>query len=241
VPRPDALPPLHAVTDDRVVASDGFVAAAEEVLRAGGARVALHLRAPAASGRTLHDLAARLVEVASACGARLLVNDRVDVAMAVGAHGVQLGRRSPSVADARRVLQVGNGADERRLVGGLTAEAAATTAHSPPARTSVEWLVGASVHDLVEAREAVDAGADFLVAGAVYATASHPERPAAEVRLIEEVAALGLPVIAIGGVTVERAGELRRAGAAGVAVIRGIWDSPSPGEAVQRYLEAWQS
>ena len=206
----DAIPPLHAVTDDRVVAGDGFLAGAEEVLRAGGARVALHLRAPAASGRAMYTLATRLAEIAKACGALLLVNDRVDVALAAGAHGVQLRRRSLAVADARRI------------VGG-------------------ERLIGASVHDVAEAREAVAAGADFLVAGAVYPTASHPARLAAGVGLIEAVAPLGVPVVAIGGVTAERVGEARRAGAAGVAAIRGIWDSPSPGEAVQRYLDAWQS
>lgn len=208
--RAEPLPPLHAVTDDRVVASPGFVEWAEEVLAAGGDRVALHLRAPAASGRTMHALAIRLMEIAARTGSRLLVNDRVDVALAAGAHGVQLARRSLSVADARR------------LVGG-------------------DAIIGASVHDEAEAREAVETGADLLLAGAVYSTETHPGRPASGLRLIERVAPLGLPMIAIGGVTAERAGEVRRAGAAGVAAIRGIWGDPSPGNAVQRYIEAWQS
>lgn len=207
--RPERIPPLHAVTDDRVIASANFVARAGEVLAAGGDRIALHLRAPAATGRAMHDLAARLVEMASAAGALLLVNDRVDVAIAAGAHGVQLGRRSLSVEDARR------------LVG--------------------DRLIGASAHDLDEAWAAIGGGADFLLAGAIYPTATHPGGAAAGVGWIETVAALGRPIIAIGGVTPERVGEVRRAGAAGVAAIRGIWDDPSPGEAVQRYLDAWQS
>jgi thiamine-phosphate diphosphorylase len=138
------------------------------------------------------------------------VNDRVDVALAAGAHGVQLGRRSLSVADARTL--VGRG-----------------------------MLIGASVHDGGEGREAAEAGADFLLAGAVYPTATHPGQPGAGLRLIETLSALGVPVVAIGGVTPERAGELRRAGAAGMAAIRGVWDAPSPADAVQRYIEAWQS
>lgn len=206
--RPERIPPLHAVTDDRVIASANFVARAGEVLAAGGDRIALHLRAPAATGRAMHDLAARLVEMASAAGALLLVNDRVDVAIAAGAHGVQLGRRSLSVDDARR------------LVG--------------------DRLIGASIHDLDEAWAAIGGG-DFLLAGAVYPTATHPGEAAAGVGWIATVAALGRPIIAIGGVMPERVGEVRRAGAAGVAAIRGIWDDPSPGEAVQRYLDAWQS
>lgn len=207
--RAEPIPPLHAVTDDRVVAGDGFLARAGKVLAAGGGRVALHLRAPGASGRLMHDLAVRLMEMAVASGSLLIVNDRVDVALAADAHGVQLGRRSLSVADARQVMG--------------------------------DRLIGASVHDAAEAREAADASADFLLAGTVYPTASHQDRPAAGVRLIEEVSPLGPPVIAIGGITPERVGDPSLAGAVGIAAIRGIWDAPSPGGAVQRYLDAWES
>jgi thiamine-phosphate diphosphorylase len=205
----ERIPLLHAVTDDAVVARAGFLERAGEVLAAGGTDVALHLRAPGASGRTLYDLATRLAELAAGSGSLLLVNDRVDVALAV-AHGVQLGRRSLPAGDAWR------------LIGG-------------------RWPIGVSVHDMDEAREAAAAGADFLLAGAVYPTDTHSGRPGTGVRLIESVAALGIPVIAIGGVTPERAGGLRRAGAAGMAAIRGLWDAPSPADAVQTYIEAWQS
>ena len=149
------------------------------------------------------------MEIARAAGSLLVVNDRVDVALAAGADGVQLGRRGITVADARR------------LGGGVR--------------------IGASVHGLGEAREAVDGGADWLLAGSVYATASHPGRPGAGTGLIEAVAALGVPVIGIGGVTPERVREVGGAGAAGIAAIRGIWDQPSPGRAARAYIEAWQS
>lgn len=207
---PERIPLLHAVTDDAVAARAGFVERAGEVLAAGGTHLALHLRAPGAPGRAMFDLAGRLAELAAVTGSLLLVNDRVDVALAVAAHGVQLGRRGLSPADAWRI------------VGG-------------------KMLIGASVHGGDEGREAAAGGADFLLAGAVYPTATHPGRPGEGVRLIESLAALAIPVVAIGGVTPARAGELRRAGAAGMAAIRGIWDAPSPAEAVQRYLEAWQS
>src|SRR5690349_3277524 len=71
------FPPLHAVTDDAVIARADFVAKAGEVLEAGGESVALHLRAPNAAGRRLHELAVRLMEVAHATGSVLIVNDRV--------------------------------------------------------------------------------------------------------------------------------------------------------------------
>ena len=58
--------------------------------------------------------------------------------------------------------------------------------------------------------------------------------------LIREIAALGIPVIAIGSVTPARVAEARDAGAAGVAVLRGVWDAPDPAEAVREYLRHWK-
>jgi thiamine-phosphate diphosphorylase len=203
------IPPLHVVTDDEVVARDGFLAAGRRVMEMGGSSVALHLRAPRASGRRMHDLAAALRPIARETGARLFINDRADVALAVDADGVQVGARGLSPEDARRVIGPGR-------------------------------LLGVSVHAGDEARAAVEAGADFVVAGTIWPTPSHPGRPGAGVGLIRAIAALGVPVIAIGGVTVARAVEARDAGAAGVAVLRGVWDAPDPAAAVHGYLNHWK-
>src|SRR5580692_12541103 len=71
------------------------------------ARFAVQLRDPGLSGRALHDLGARLREATRALGAALVVNDRLDLALALGAEGVHLGRRSVAVADARALLPSG--------------------------------------------------------------------------------------------------------------------------------------
>lgn len=102
------VPRLHVVTDDAVLARTDFARRAESVLEAGGGDVALHLRGPHAEGRALFELAERLIPVARRAGATLLVNDRVDVALAAGADGAHLGARSLPVADARAIL--GDGA-----------------------------------------------------------------------------------------------------------------------------------
>jgi thiamine-phosphate diphosphorylase len=206
--RPLVVPPLHVVTDDDVVARDGFVWAARSVLAAGGVDVVLHLRAPRMSGRGLWETATALCGSADQHGGWLMVNDRTDVALST-AHGVQVGRSGLTAVDARRVM-----GDAR--------------------------MVGVSVHSADEARAALDGGPDFLLAGTIWVTASHPGRPGAGVRRIAEVAALGVPTIAIGGVTPARAAEARRAGAAGVAVLRGVWDAPDPAAAVREYLSSWK-
>lgn len=98
--------------------------------------------------------------------------------------------------------------------------------------------VGRSVHSTGEAAAAKAEGADYLVVGAVYATPLHPGE-AAGLELVERCAALGLPVIAIGGVTAERIPELTAAGAYGVAAIRALWYAPDPAKAVVEFLDHW--
>jgi thiamine-phosphate pyrophosphorylase len=207
--KPGRIPPLHVVTDDEVVARADFPDRARVILEAGGAEVALHLRSPQASGRRMYELATALRPVAADAGALLIVNDRVDVALATGADGAHVGGRGMEPADARRLL----GPDR---------------------------LLGVSVHSVDEAREAMDGGADYVFAGTIWETPSHPERAGAGIGLIREIAALGIHTIAIGGVTPARVAEARDAGAAGVAVIRGVWDAPDPAAAVAEYLKQWK-
>ena len=201
-----ALPRLHVVTDPAVVARSGFLAVAADVLRAGGPRIALHLRAPGASGRAMHDAAVALTRVTRETGSVLIVNDRADVAAAVGAAGVHLPRRGLEPADARGIV----GADA--------------------------W-VGASVSSSEEAAAAVRDGADYLVAGSVFATDSHPgAEPIGLARLSEIASAVDVPVIAIGGITADRVDSVRDAGAWGVAVIRAVWDADDRAAAVRELL-----
>jgi thiamine-phosphate pyrophosphorylase len=207
--RAERIPPLHLVTDDAVVGRADFLDVARRMLEAGGADVAMHLRAPRASGRRVHDLAAALREMVADAGALLVVNDRMDVALTVDANGVQVGGRGLAPGDARRVI----GPDR---------------------------LLGVSVHSVDEARAAREGGADFVLAGTIWETPSHPERHGAGIGLIRGIAALGIPTIAIGGVTSERAAEARDAGGAGVAVLRGVWDAPDPAAAVSEYLKHWK-
>jgi thiamine-phosphate diphosphorylase len=103
------------------------------------------------------------------------------------------------------------------------------------------WWIGQSVHDWAEAEAAAALGADYLLVGPVYATASHPDREPLGLARLGRIVGLGLPVIAIGGVTPERVAELRRAGVHGVAAIRALWDAPAARAAARRVLEEWHA
>jgi thiamine-phosphate pyrophosphorylase len=100
------------------------------------------------------------------------------------------------------------------------------------------WI-GRSVHSAVEGAEAAEAGADYLVAGNIWETPSHPNRPAAGIGLIEALVSLGKPVFAIGGVTAERARHVQGAGGWGVAAIRALWGARKPAEAAEELLAPW--
>ena len=114
----------------------------------------------------------------------------------------------------------------------------------PPAEARVVlgagWI-GVSVHSLGEAGSAADAGADFLVAGTIYDSTSHPEYPGRGLTFLEEVTSLGLPVIAIGGITPARAKEVRDAGAYGVAAIAALWRAGDPAAAALALLAPWMA
>jgi thiamine-phosphate diphosphorylase len=102
------------------------------------------------------------------------------------------------------------------------------------------WI-GRSVHDAAEAAVAIEEGADFLLVGTVYPTESHPGRRPAGLSLVRETAALGRPVIAIGGIDAGRAREAHAAGAYGVAAIRALWRAADPAAAALALLAPWRA
>jgi thiamine-phosphate pyrophosphorylase len=106
-------------------------------------------------------------------------------------------------------------------------------------RVMAHGWIGRSVHSEPEARAAVAEGADFLLVGSIYETATHPGCPAAGLRLVHAAATLGRPVIAIGGIDAARAVEARDAGAYGVAAIRALWGAPDPAAAALALLAPW--
>ena len=201
------IPRLHVVTDERIIARREFAARAVEVLEADGP-VALHLRGPRATGRRLVELAVLLWDAAASGDAKLLVNDRVDIALCLGLHGAHLGRRSLPPPAARELL----GPD--CLLGASVHDVGEAL---EAARGGVDFLfVGA----LWTTRSHPD------------------RAPAGPQIVGEVGAAVSVPLVAIGGVTPRRVRQAVEAGAHGVAAVRGIWDAPSSGTAVGTYLQA---
>jgi len=172
-----------------------------------GPQVAVVLRARAPGGPLLR-LADALVALAVASGTRVLVHDRLDVSRLAGASGVHLPAYGLPVAAVRE--------------------------HLGPVP-----LLGRSTHTPAEAAAALAEGADYVFLGNIWETATHPARTALgpETLATAVTAAPVAPVvIAIGGVTPDRAALARAAGARGVAAVRAIWDAPDPAAAARALL-----
>jgi len=99
-------------------------------------------------------------------------------------------------------------------------------------------LLGRSVHRPEDARRAVDDGADYVFLGPIWPTASHPERPPLGLKSLEGLGRL--PVIAIGGITPERARECREAGAWGIAAISALWHARDPAATARAMLLSFE-
>jgi thiamine-phosphate pyrophosphorylase len=197
---------LYLITD-RTAANRPPADIVEECLGAG--LRAVQLREKDLAVRDLLALARDLRESTRRHGARLIVNDRVDVALAAGADGVQRTHVSLPVSALRAIASPG-------------------------------FLIGASTHSVAEARAAEADGADFVVFGPVYDTPSKRVYGAPQgLGALETVAsAVSRPVIAVGGITPARVREVLAAGAAGVAVIRGIYGAARPADATKAFLDA---
>jgi thiamine-phosphate pyrophosphorylase len=200
---PFTLPRLYPITDARLCA----LSHEEQVLRLsrGGARL-IQLREKRREAREFFREAQAAQRVALSLGARLIINDRVDIALALGADGVHLGQRDLPPEAARRIL----------------GESA---------------VIGFSTHNVEQARLAARLPIDYLAIGPIFPTSSK-EKPDPTVgldglRRVRE-AVPSLPLIAIGGITVENAPETFAAGADSLAVIGALLSDPSQIEARMR-------
>ena len=195
---------LYVITDATLVPGRTHL----DICRAavsGGARV-VQLRDKQRETGALVDLARQMLAVTRPAGAVLIINDRVDVALAAGADGVHLGVDDMAVVDARRVL-------------------------------GPEALIGYSPATTEQARQAAADGADYLGVGDLYGTRSKGDAgtPVGPARVTELRQLTGLPIIGIGGITLERVPEVMAADAAGIAVISAVAAAPDM-EAAARQL-----
>jgi thiamine-phosphate pyrophosphorylase len=177
-----------------------------EVLAQSGVEL-IQYRDKQASSRRLFETAEALVRVLAPRGVKLIVNDRADIAALAGADGVHVGQEDLDVEQARAICG------------------------------SSRWI-GVSTHTLAQVERAAATSADYISVGPVFATATK-EKPGPVVGLdfIGQARRLtAKPLVAIGGITLERVAEVYSAGADSIAVARDLIAAPDPAARVREFL-----
>ncbi len=190
---------LYAITDRSQLA--GPLIERLALLLAAGVDF-LQIREKDLSGADLYRLVRSAAELPNPRGTRLLVNERVDVALAAGAHGVHLPAHAPPPARIRAIVPAG-------------------------------FTIGVSCHSPDEVERAAIEGADFAVFGPVFETASkRPSGPPQGPQALQRAAAgRRIPVLALGGITLENFHLCRTSGIAGISLFQ---NAPSPAEVVRK-------
>ena len=167
----------------------------------------VQLREKTLSPVELLPLARKLRSRCREAGCLFIVNDRVDLALAVEADGVHVGQDDLPARDTRRLLRPG-------------------------------MILGVSSHDEAQARRARDDGADYVAVGSMFPTGSKAGFRLVGPELLRRVRPeIALPLVAIGGITLDNVAEIVRAGADAVAVISAVCAAPDPAQATRSFLE----
>jgi thiamine-phosphate pyrophosphorylase len=199
---------LYLVTDksDDV---EKFLKTIEEGIK-GGVSV-VQIREKTADTLDFYNLALKVKEITTRYDVPLIINDRVDVALAVDADGVHVGQ-SDMPCDVTRALV---GSDK---------------------------IVGVSAATIEEAKKAESDGADYIGAGAVFPTATKDDAPKITKKDLKEIVdSIDIPVVAIGGITLNNAHELNGTGIAGLSVVSAIMSSDNPKKSSEELLKIFNS
>jgi thiamine-phosphate pyrophosphorylase len=199
---------LYLVTDksDDV---EKFLKTIEEAIK-GGVSV-VQIREKTADTLDFYNLALKVKEITTKYNIPLIINDRVDVALAIGAEGVHVGQ-SDMPCDVTRAL-VGH-----------------------------DKIVGVSAATIEEAKKAEKDGADYIGTGAVFPTATKDDAPKITKKDLKEIVdSINIPVVAIGGITIENASELIDTGISGLSVVSAIMSSDDPKKSSEKLLNIFNS
>lgn len=199
---------LYLVTDksDDV---EKFLKTIEEAIQ-GGVSV-VQIREKTADTLDFYNLALKVKEITTRYNVPLIINDRVDVALAIDADGVHVGQ-SDMPCDVTR-----------KLVGD-------------------DKIVGVSATTIEEAQKAERDGADYIGTGAVFPTSTKDDAPSITKKELKEVVdSIDIPVVAIGGITLDNASELTDTGIAGLSVVSAIMSSDNPKESSKKLLKIFNS
>ena len=200
---------VYLVTDRRNKTDEEFLNIIEEAIKGGTTIV--QLREKTASTKEFYELALRVKKITSRYGVPLLINDRIDIALAVDSEGVHIGQDDMPADIAREII-----GDDK--------------------------ILGVSASTVEEAKKAETDSADYIGSGAVFPTATKDDADSVSKEELKEIVdSIDIPVVAIGGITVENANTLKGSGIAGFSVVSAIMSAEDPKEASRKLKEIYFS
>jgi len=200
---------LYTIIDSQLLGERNHLEVAEQLIR-GGAKVIQLRHKLDGKKEELLAIAQRLKELCSGHGVLFIVNDYMDIALAVGADGLHLGQKDLPAATARKLLPMG-------------------------------MILGISVNTVEQAKAAEAGGADYIAVGSMYPTESKEKAVVVGPERLREVrGVVKLPLVAIGGINKDNAGEVATAGADGVAVIGAVLGVEDVGKAARAVIKAFE-
>jgi thiamine-phosphate pyrophosphorylase len=199
---------LYAIIDSQKLGERSHLEVAGQLIRGGASAIQLRHKL---DDRDELAVAQKLKDLCAENDVLFIVNDHLDIALAVGADGLHLGQKDLPVITARRLLPI-------------------------------DMIVGVSVTTVRQARAAESNGADYIAVGSMYPTESKETAKVVGLERLREIReAVGLPLVAIGGINQDNAAEVAAAGADGVAVIGAIMQAENIEKASRKLIKAFEA
>ncbi|MGD1039812.1 MAG: thiamine phosphate synthase [Dehalococcoidales bacterium] len=198
---------LYAIIDTQSLKGRSHIEIAGEIIR-GGAKI-IQLRDKTTKKKDLLPIAQTLSDLCKGNGVLFIMNDNLDVALAVGADGLHIGQEDLSVDAARKLAPL-------------------------------DMIIGCSVFNVEQARQAVAAGADYVAVGAIFPTPSKDTAVLGLEPLRQVKQAVAVPVVAIGGINLNNLTEVKKAGADSIAVIGAVLGADSPEKAARELINKFE-
>ena len=194
---------LYLVTDNSDD-EEKFLKTIEEAIN-GGVTV-VQIREKTADTLDFYNLALKVKEITTKYNVPLIINDRVDVALAVDADGVHVGQSDMPCDVARKLI-------------------------------GENKILGVSAATIDEAKKAEKDGADYIGTGAVFPTSTKDDAPSITKKDLKNIVdSINIPVVAIGGINIENAKELKNTGISGLSVVSAIMSADNPKKASEKLL-----
>ena len=195
---------LYLVTDRTNKTDKEFLNIIEEAIK-GGVTV-VQIREKDADTLEFYNISNKVKEICSKYNVPLIINDRIDIALAIDADGVHIGQSDMPIKIARKLI--GN-----------------------------DKILGISAHNIQEAKEAEENGADYLGVGAIFSTSTKKDANDVSIDTLKEITSnVDIPTVAIGGINLDNVEKLKDTNISGISVVSAIMNAENPKIASENLL-----